>query len=107
MKVLRIEEMKFTAGSWDEVGAVLKELKALGKAAGFPKVKMYASISGGEVMHTLHLISEWESLAAMEALETKSAGKKKMLDAVEKLAAIVDSSTVTLLKELTNKDLGI
>jgi hypothetical protein len=107
MKVLRIEAMKFHAGSWNEVGPVLKELKSQGKAAGFPRVKMYASISGGDVMHTIYMISEWESLAAMESLESKAVGKKKVMDAIEKLSEIVDSSEVVLLKELTNKDLGI
>lgn len=107
MKVLRIEAMKFHAGTWEEIGPVLKKLKSLGKTAGFPKVKMYATISGGDVMHTLYLISEWESLAAMESLETKAAGKKGMMDAIEKLAEVVDTSEVILLKELLNKDLGI
>ena len=107
MKVLRIEAMKFHAGSWEEVGPVLKKLKSPGKSTGFPKVKMYASISGGDVMHTLYLISEWESLAAMESVGAKMSGKKSVMDAIEKLAEVVDSSEVVLLKELSNKDLGI
>jgi hypothetical protein len=107
MKVLRMEAMKFTAGSWEDVGPALKKVKAAGKASAFPKVKFYASISGGDTMHTLYLISEWESLAAMEQLESKAAGKKGLMEAMEGLAKVVDSSEVVLLKELTVKDLGI
>jgi hypothetical protein len=105
MSVLRIEAMKFHAGSWDDVGPALKEIQK--QATGFPKVKMYATISGGDVMHTLVLISEWKDLAAMEAAEGKLSGKKKMMEAMEMLAAVVDSSEVTLLKEVTAKDLGL
>ncbi|MHB8896126.1 MAG: hypothetical protein ACYC99_13250 [Candidatus Geothermincolia bacterium] len=99
--------MKFHAGSWDEVGPILKKLKSLGKGAGFPRIKMYSPISGGDVMHTLIMISEWDSLAAMEALEEKASAKKGMLEAVEKLADVVDSDEVVLLRALTDKDLGI
>jgi hypothetical protein len=107
MKVLRIETMKFHAGSWDEVGPVLKKIASLSKGTGFPKVKMYANIAGGDTMHTLHMFSEFPSMAAMESVGEKAGAKKGMLEALEKLAEIVDSSEVVLLKELTNKDLGI
>jgi hypothetical protein len=107
MKVLRMEAMKFTAGSWEDVGPALKKVKAASKSSAFPKVKFYASISGGDTMHTLYLISEWESLAAMEKLEASVAGKKGVMEAMEELAKVVDSSEVMLLKELTAKDLGI
>lgn len=107
MKVLRIEAMKFMAGSWEDVGPALKKVKAAGKQSAFPKVKFYASISGGDTMHTLYLISEWESLSAMEQLGAKAAGKKGLMEAMEELSKVVDSSEVILLKELSAKDLGI
>ncbi len=107
MKVLRIEEMKFHAGAWEEVGPTLKMIKAAGKGTGFPKVKMYASIAGGDTMHTLYMFSEFASLAAMESVEEKASGKKGMMEAIEKLAGIVDSSEVILLKEISDKDLGL
>lgn len=107
MKVLRMEAMKFAAGSWDDVGPALKKVKAASRSSAFPKVKFYASISGGDTMHTLYLVSEWESLAAMEKLEASVAGKKGVMEAMEELAKVVDSSEVMLLKELTAKDLGI
>ncbi len=107
MKVMRMEAVKFAPGSWEKVGPVLKKLAKLGKTAGHPKVKMYGNISGGEGLHTLYLVTEWPSLAVMEELETKAAKSKGMLEAVEELAEIVDSTEVMLFKELTNKDLGI
>ena len=107
MKVLRIEAMKFHAGVWDEVGPVLKKIAGLSKGTGFPKVKMYATIAGGDTMHTLYMFSEFPSLAAMEQVEAKASAKKGMLEAIEKLAEIVDSSEVLLLKELSDKELGL
>ena len=107
VKILRIEKMKFHAGSWEEVGPILKKLKSMSRGAGFPRVKMYAVLSGDDVMHTLYMISEWESVAAMETLEAKASSKKGMMEAVEKLADVVDSDEVLLLKGLSDKDLGI
>lgn len=101
MKVLRIESMKFHAGSWKKATPILKKLKSLGRAAGFPEVKVYATISGGDAMHTVHMISEWNSLSAMENMEKKMSGKKPLLEATEKLADVVDSSKVVLLKDIS------
>ncbi|MDD5627417.1 MAG: hypothetical protein PHU21_00015 [Elusimicrobia bacterium] len=103
MKVLRIESMKFHAGCWKKAGPVLKKIKSLGQAAGFPKVKVYATVSGGDAMHTVHMVSEWNSLSAMESMEAKMNGKKDLMGAMEKLADVVDSSHVTLFKDISGK----
>lgn len=107
MRILRIEAMKFAAGSWDDVGPALKKVREASKESSFPKVKYYASVSGGETMHTLYLFSEWESLAVMEQSASEATENKGLMTAIEELAKVVDSSEVTLLKQIAEKDLGI
>lgn len=107
MKIISIEKVKFAPGKWEEAGEVMKTFQELAQKLGFPENKIYGAVSGGDVVQTLYFQTEWESLAQMETLMGKMFSDAEMRIMMGKWAGVVESHEVTLLKELSEEELGI
>jgi hypothetical protein len=107
MKVISLEKVKFAPGKWEEAGNVMKTFTNLAKRLGFPEYKIYGAVIGGDVVQTLHFKTEWESMAEMEALMEKMYADPEMREMMFKWSGVVSSHEITLLKELSEEELGI
>lgn len=107
MKVISMEKVKFAPGKWEEAGNVMKTFQKLAQKLGFPEYRIYGAISGGDVVQTLYFQTEWQSLSQMEALMEKMFSDMEMREMMEKWSGVVESHEVTLLKELSEEELGI
>jgi hypothetical protein len=107
MKVTCIEKVKFAPGKWKEASGLMKTFKELAEKQGFPPVKVYGFISGGDVVQTLNFVTEWDSLSAMEPVMEKMFADEEMRKMMEKWAGVVESHEVMILKELSDEELAI
>ena len=107
MKVISMEKVKFAPGKWEEAGNVMKTFQKLAQKVGFPEYRIYGAISGGDVVQTLYFQTEWQSLSQMETLMEKMFSDMEMREMMEKWSGVVQSHEVTLLKELSEEELGI
>ena len=107
MRITSIEKVKFVPGKWEEAGEAMKNFKKLAQKLGFPEYKIYGAVSGGDVVQTLYFQTQWESLAQMETLTEKFFSDAEMREMMGKWAGVVASHEVTLLKELSEEELGI
>lgn len=107
MKITCIEKVKFATGKWEQAGEVMKTFTKLAQKLGFPEYKIYGAVSGGDVVQTLYFQTEWESLAKMETLMEKMYSDAEMREMMGKWAGVVESHEVTLLKALSEEELGI
>ena len=85
----------------------MKAFMELSKKQGFPPVKIYGFISGGDVVQTLNFVTDWDSLADMETIMDKMFSDPEMLEMMEKWASVVESHEVSILKELSPEELGM
>lgn len=107
MKVTCIEKVKFAPGKLKEASGLMKTFKELAEKQGFPPIKIYGFISGGDVVQTLNFVTEWDSLSAMEPVMEKMFADEEMRKMMEKWAGVVESHEVMILKELSDEELGI
>ena len=107
MKATVVEKVKFAPGKWKEAGSLMKTFKEVEEKQGFPPIKIYGFISGGDVVQTLNIVTDWVSLGAMETVMDKMFSDPEMLEMMEKWAGVVESHEVTILKELSPEDLGM
>ena len=101
MKAKVVEKVKFAPGKWKEAGALMKTFKEVAEKQGFPPVKIYGFISGGDVVQTLNFVTDWDSLGAMETVMDKMFSDPEMLEMMEKWSGVVESHKVSILKELS------
>ncbi len=107
MKVISLEKVKFAPGKWEEAVQVMKTFTNLAQKLGFPGFRVYGAVSGGDVVQTLYFQAEWGSMAEMEALMEKTYSDPEMREMMLKWSAVVASHEVTILKELSEEELGI
>ncbi len=107
MKVTCIEKVQFVPGKWKEASECMKTFKELAKKMNFPPYKIYGNFAGGDVVQTLYFVSEWNSLAEMESLTEKMFSDAGMREMMEQWAGVVASHDISILKELSEKELGI
>ena len=107
MKVTVVEKVKFAPGKWKEAGPLMKTFKETAEKLGFPPIKIYGFVSGGDVVQTLNFVTEWDSLGAMETVMDKMFSDPEMLEMMEKWAGVVESHEVSILKELSPEELGM
>ncbi len=107
MKAKVVEKVKFAPGKWREAGPLMKSFKEVAEKKGFPQVKIYGFVSGGDVVQTLNFVTDWDSLADMETVMDKMFSDPEMLEMMEKWAGVVESHEVSILKELSPEELGM
>ncbi len=107
MKITAIEKVKFATGKWEQAREAMKTFAKLARKLGFPEYKIYGAVSGEDVVQTLYFQTEWESLAKMETLMEKMYSDAEMREMMSQWAGVVESHGVTLLKELSEEELGI
>jgi len=107
MKAKVVEKVKFAPGKWKEAGALMKTFKEVAEKQGFPTVRIYGFISGGDCVQTLNFVTDWDSLGAMETVMDKMFSDPEMLEMMEKWAGVVESHEVSILKELSPEELGM
>jgi len=107
MKAKVVEKVKFAPGKWKEAGALMKNFMEMAQKQGFPPVKIYGFISGGDVVQTLNFVTDWDSLGNMETVMDKMFSDPGMLEMMEKWSNVVESHEVSILKELSPEELGM
>ena len=107
MKAKVVEKVKFAPGKLKEAGALMKNFMEVAGKQGFPPVKIYGFVSGGDVVQTLNIVTDWDSLGAMETVMDKMFSDPGMLEMMEKWAGVVESHEVSILKELSPEELGM
>ena len=107
MKAKVVEKVKFAPGKWKEAGAMMKKFMEMAQKQGFPPVKIYGFISGGDVVQTLNFVTDWDSLGDMETVMDKMFSDPGMLEMMEQWSGVVESHEVSILKELSPEELGI
>ena len=107
MKAKVVEKVKFAPGKWKEAGALMKTFKEVAEKQGFPPIRIYGFISGGDCVQTLNFVTDWDSLASMETIMDKMFSDPEMLQMMEKWAGVVESHEVSILKELSPEELGM
>jgi ABC-type glycerol-3-phosphate transport system substrate-binding protein len=107
MKAKVVEKVKFAPGKWKEAGELMKTFKEAAEKQGFPPIRIYGFISGGDVVQTLNFVTDWDSLGAMETVMDKMFSDPEMREMMEKWAGVVESHEVTILKELSPEELGM
>jgi len=107
MKAKVVEKVKFAPRKWKEAGALMKTFKEVAEKQGFPTVRIYGFISGGDCVQTLNFVTDWDSLGAMETVMDKMFSDPEMLEMMEKWAGVVESHEVSILKELSPEELGM
>lgn len=106
MKVVSLEKVKFAPGKWEEAGKLMMAFQQMAEKNGFPKYKIYSVLSGEDVVQTLYFQSELESLSQMESLLEKMFSDPETRVMMGEWAGVVASHEVTILKELSEGDLG-
>jgi hypothetical protein len=93
MKVIHRGIIKFVPGKTAEGMKLLQEMVAMSARSGSGPWRCYRpSIGGGDVGHTLICETEWDSLAAAEAIWEKPDPEMQAL--MHKYDAIVENHTV-------------
>jgi hypothetical protein len=63
MKAKVVEKVKFAPGKWKEAGELMKTFKEAAEKQGFPPIRIYGFISGGDVVQTLNFVTDWTASA--------------------------------------------
>ena len=107
MKVTCVEKVKFAPGKWEEAGNLMKKFKEAWEGKGLPPVKTYGCISGGDAVQTLFFMTEWDSFGAMESMMEHMFADAEMRGMMLEWSKVVDSHEISILKELSDEELGI
>ena len=107
MKAKVLEKVKFAPGKWKEAGELMKAFKRIGEKQGLPRFRIYSYVSGEDTVNTLTLVTDWESLGAMETLMDRMLGDPEMMQMMEKWSGVVESHEVSILKELSFQEIGM
>ena len=107
MKAKVVEKVKFAPGKWKEAGPMMKKFMEMAQEQGFPPVRIYGFISGGDVVQTLTFVTDWNSLGDMETVMDKMFSDPGVLEMMGEWSGVVESHEVSILKELSPEELGI
>ena len=91
MKVLQRSIMKVIPGKMAEAMKLDKKHSAVAMRLGAPPMKKYRCFSGDDFMHTLIVEAEWDSLAAMEAVQEKLAADPEIQAFMAKWETVLES----------------
>ena len=102
MKVVERGIMKVLPGKMTEAMELNQKHIAIASRLGMPLPKSYRCLSGrGEFMHTLVFEVEWDSFAAMEAVNDKMSADPEVQALMVKWDAVIDSHEIEFYTPLS------
>ena len=102
MKVIQRVIIKVVPGKMTEALELDKKHTAVAMRLGVPPMKKYRCLSGrNDVMHTLIVETEWDSLAAMEAVEEKLSADPEIQAFMVKWETVLESQEIELYTPLS------
>ena len=84
-------------GKWDELEKNNKKFDEIEATYGYPPKKRYRYLTGGSDNNTIIIERQWESLAKMEKIMTKSFLDAEYQKLVKELDSIIESQSMELL----------